>query len=185
MAAIKEKLVSFVNGIKEDAEPIYQDKFQKEESPAAAKRKLGKATRTIIDDFCLGSCVGHASLMLIRQIAILQFDSLVMAYGFENNANKLWTRFSGAANEAIRLADTEAGEDSFYTFGDVLAKYKELQVAVTELAEQRYEQLDKQKREDAHYAALSSYHRHAAAPAAVAARFAAPAAHLVGAEFCG
>ena len=63
---------------------------------------------------------------------------------------------------------------------DVLAKYQGLAVAVKEQAEQRYEQLDKQKREDAHYAAMSSYHRNAAAPAAASVRSSAPAA-----EFCG
>ena len=41
--AIKEKLVSFVNAIKEEAESMYQDKFQSEDFPAAAKRKPGKA----------------------------------------------------------------------------------------------------------------------------------------------
>ena len=117
--------------------------------------------------------------MLITQLAMLQYDSLVMAYNFDNNANIPGTRFAVAANEAIRLADCQAGEESYYTFGDVLAKYQGLAVAVKEQAEQRYEQLDKQKREDAHYAAMSSYHRNAVAPAA-SARTPAPAA-----EFCG
>ena len=68
-------------------------------------------------------------------------------------------RFAVAANEAIRLADIQAGEERYYTLGDVFAKYKEWQVAVSEVAEQRYEQVDKQRRQDAHYAAMSSYHR--------------------------
>ena len=118
--------------------------------------------------------------MLIRQLAILQYDSLVMAYGFENNAKTLGTRFSVAANEAIRLADSQAGEQGQYTLGDVLAIYMKLAVPVQEQAEQRYEQLNRQKREDAHYAAMSSYHRNVTAPAATAARTHAPTA-----EFCG
>ena len=56
-------------GIKEEADSINQDKFQNQEFPAAAKRKLGKAIRTMLDQFCSGSCVGHASLTLIRQLA--------------------------------------------------------------------------------------------------------------------
>ena len=120
--------------------------------------------------------------MLIRQIAVLQYDSWVMAYGVDNNANKLGSRFAVAANEAIRLADVDvqAGEDSYYTLGDILTQYKKLQLPMTEQAELCYEQLHRQKREDAHYAAMSSYHRHAAAPAATAARNVALAA-----EFCG
>ena len=47
--------------------------------------------------------------MIIRQLAMLQYDSLVMAYGFDNNANTLGTRFTSAANEAIRLAASQAG----------------------------------------------------------------------------
>lgn len=177
---IKEKLDNFLNNIRDEAEATYQDKFTKEEFPAASKRKLTRAIGTIQDEFCTGSCVGHASIMLIRQLALLQYDSLVMAYGFENNANTLGTRFSLAANEAIRLADSQAGEESHYTLGDVLANYLKLAMPVKEQAEQRYEQLDRQKREDAHYAAMSSYHRNVAAPAATAAR-----AHAPTAEFCG
>ena len=48
---------------------------------------------------------------------MLQNDSLVMAYNF---------RFAVAA----RLADCQAGEKSYYTFGDVLAKHQGLAVAV-------------------------------------------------------
>ena len=57
--------------------------------------------------------------MLIRQLALLQYDSLVMAYNFDNIANILGTRFAVAANEAITLASGQTGEDSYYTFGDV------------------------------------------------------------------
>ena len=157
-----------------------RQKFTKEEFPAASRRKLTRAIRTIQDEFCTGSCVGHASIMLIRQLAILQYDSLVMAYGFENNANTLGSRFSVAANEAIRLADSQAGEESHYTLGDVLANYVKLAMPVKEQAEHRYEQLDRQKREEAHYAAMSSFHRHVAAPVATTAHTHAPTA-----EFCG
>ena len=100
----------------------------------------------------------------------------MLAYGFDNNANKLGTRFAVAANEAIRLAHVQAGEEGLFTFGDVLDKYKDLQVAITEMAEHRHEQLSRQKREDAHYAAMSSYHRHVAAPPAASASY-CPAAH--------
>ena len=55
---------------------------------------------------------------------------------------QLGTRFKVAANEAIRLADSQAGEESQYTFGDMLAEYQGLAVAVKELAEQ----LDKGER---------------------------------------
>ena len=65
MTAIKEKLVNFVNGVRAEAKSTYKDKFFKDEFPAASKRKLGKAIRTILDEFCSGSCVGHASIMLI------------------------------------------------------------------------------------------------------------------------
>lgn len=135
MTAIKVKLVNFVNGVREEAQSIYQDKFSKDEFPAASKRKLGKAIRTILDEFCLGSCVGYASIMLIRQLALLQYDSLVMAYSFDNNANILGTRFAVAANEAINLANCQTGGDSYYTFGDVLAQYQRLAVSVKEQAE--------------------------------------------------
>ena len=138
-------LVSFVKGLMEEAESIYQDKFGKDEFPASAKRKLNKDSRTIIDDFCPGLCEGQASLMLIRQLARFQYDSLVLAYGFDYNANMIGTRFAVVANEAIKQADIKAGEESS-PFQDQLAKYKELQSAVTELAGRRYEQLDKQRR---------------------------------------
>ena len=84
VTAIKEQLFSYVNSIREEAESIYQNKFSKEDFQAASKRKLGRAIRTIKDEFCSGSCVGHASIMLIRQLAMLQYDSLLMAYGFDN-----------------------------------------------------------------------------------------------------
>ena len=70
VADIKGKLVSFVNSMKEEAESIYQDKFSQEDFPASAKRKLGKESRIILDDFCSGSCVGHASTMLTRQMLL-------------------------------------------------------------------------------------------------------------------
>ena len=59
----------------------------------------------------------------------------------------------GAANEAIGLAHVQAGEEGLFTFEDVWEKYKGLPVAITEMAEHRHEQLSRQKREDAHYAA--------------------------------
>ena len=58
VTAIKEKLVNFVNSVREEAESIHQDKFATDELPAAYKRKLGKVIRTIQDEFCPGSCVG-------------------------------------------------------------------------------------------------------------------------------
>lgn len=184
VAEIKEKLASFVNSVREEAEAIYQDKFQKDEFPAGAKRKLAKAARVILDDFCPGSCVHHASRMLIRQLAEYQYDSLVLAYGFENSANKVGTRFAVAANDAIMKAGIAAGEDPI-TFGDILEKYKELQISVCELAEQRHEQLEKIRRQDANHAAMTAYHRAVAPAAATAYRPAAPAGPPAGGEFCG
>ena len=54
MIVIKEKLINFVNGVREKAKSIHQDQYSKDEFPAASKRKLGKAIRTILDEFCLG-----------------------------------------------------------------------------------------------------------------------------------
>ena len=49
VTTIKDKLENFLNSISEDAEAIYQDKFSKDDLPAASKRKLGRAIRTIKD----------------------------------------------------------------------------------------------------------------------------------------
>ena len=44
---IKEKLDNFLNSIRDEAEATYQDKFTKDDFPAASKRKLTRAIRTI------------------------------------------------------------------------------------------------------------------------------------------
>ena len=98
-----------------------QDNFRQEDFPALAKHKLSQIN---LDDVCSGSCVGQASLMLIRQSAreppcpcggdrkgspgggagggecglmTSQFESLMLAYGLDNNADNLGTRFAEAA----------------------------------------------------------------------------------------